>query len=60
MKVYCGDELTEQMVQKYLDKQEATIMGHMHARKSGVQSNNKNKKTSEPENEFEEDELLGQ
>ena len=30
--------LTEQLVQRFLDKQEATIMGHMHARKSGVQS----------------------
>jgi len=30
--------LTVKLVQQILDKQEATIMGHMHARKSGVQS----------------------
>ena len=30
--------LTVKLVQRFLDKQEATIMGHMHARKSSVQS----------------------
>ena len=30
--------LTVKLVQRFLDKQEATIMGHMHERKSGVQS----------------------
>ena len=31
-------ELTEKLVQRFLYKQEVTIMGHMHARKLGVQS----------------------
>ena len=30
--------LTVKLVQRFLDKQEATIMGHMHTRKSRVQS----------------------
>ena len=30
--------LTVKLVQRFLDKQEATIMGHIHARKLGVQS----------------------
>ena len=39
--------LTETMVQKSLDKQEATIMGHMHARIGRPEYQAKNKKTED-------------